>query len=453
MVLPASSQPNSAFDELIFIEDYFRDEAFVDAAQDYAILHFGHEFMYNHDQAIVAREALYATFPRSRAGDVSYPMFYGGHYIDDNGNLVVLVVGDSASLAINGTDSNAVAFDASMEQVLQVDTMVSVRDAVFTFSELNEALDVMEALLWSDLDSYLFHNLHYWYLDVIGNRVVVGLDVFNEKRVADFRQTILDSPMLYFRQGSRIGIFDDNYTVYQPVCYLQCEMLSQYVPIVPFNLQQTPGTRILPAGGGLISVGFRARRLCGTTGFVTVAHGGPTDWGRPHAPRTVTSHYLPGNPIIGEVTSHLHVSLNQIDAAFVSNINGINRVSNQLPFIDASSNRTLTERQGVSVGSTVFMHGAPYVGGAAGCVAFLYTGRVSALRVLIYDIHSRHGRVTVTAHAVQYNAATPGGTSGGIVFTRIPGTSRFGLTGVHMSRAGHFVPAESILSGLGLQLW
>ena len=60
--------------------------------QDYIIQEFGFEFAANYFNSLNVLEAFYSILPKDGTGNVIYPDYFGGIYINSNGEIVLLVV-------------------------------------------------------------------------------------------------------------------------------------------------------------------------------------------------------------------------------------------------------------------------------------------------------------------------------------------------------------------------
>jgi len=161
-------------------------------------------------------------------------------------------------------------------------------------------------------------NANSWFIDVVGNRIVVELIDFSPEAALNFRETVFDSPILDFEE-SRFPVFLPPYDN-----EMHGERDEQYsdnfVGIEPLNplLTVRPGDSIqVFRGGNLVgslSVGYLAysgsRR-----GFVTAAHAGFNQFGSGvRAGDTV--HF--GGRQIGSIQNTGDHSLDIVDATFVT---------------------------------------------------------------------------------------------------------------------------------------
>lgn len=179
------------------------------------------------ENAIAAYDELMASFVTmySDSGEKVYPDYYGGSYINDNGQLVVYVT--------NATER---------PEVLRDNVDIVYEPCTYSYNEL---LDVME-----DLNNYKFsnsdtitNNFNEFGLYDSENRIIVKLDNLSEESIQEFKERVSDSDAIEFRQGN--GPIQTEVSV-------------------------AAGSEI-SYSGGIASMGYRVKRN-GTVGFVTAGH-------------------------------------------------------------------------------------------------------------------------------------------------------------------------------------
>jgi len=141
--------------EMLFIQDFFEDEAFVTAMEEHSIALFGYDFVQNYERALGAVYVLYSILPQDRTGRTLYPNSFGGIYINDDGNLVVLTV---------ETD------DPSMFVPLTSMDGVFTKEVAFSYNELWETFEFINEF---DRHTYIY-NAHSWSLCIATNRIIVA---------------------------------------------------------------------------------------------------------------------------------------------------------------------------------------------------------------------------------------------------------------------------------------
>ena len=156
-----------------------------------AIEMFGEVFMQNVPEARALADKIRASFPQNRLGETILPDFFGGLYINDDG---ILVVQTTTSDAMNRSAAEAQLF-ADIEGFNFI-----LETVTFSERELRYIMDrITDFLRASTLDCEIAYSARFIYQDTPNNRVVVTLIIYNEEIITQFRNTVLDSPALYFR--------------------------------------------------------------------------------------------------------------------------------------------------------------------------------------------------------------------------------------------------------------
>jgi len=138
---------------------------------------------------------LLSEYSRSRGS--ADPDFFGGAYLDELGNLVILIVEDFLP-----EDFHANELIASFSS----DT-VSFRFVDLPRSTLEEIKQEAVAAASSKFDTatcIYSDNATTIGIDEIQNRVRIRLEVLSNEKIAGFRENVFDSPFIFFEQGYRI---------------------------------------------------------------------------------------------------------------------------------------------------------------------------------------------------------------------------------------------------------
>lgn len=221
--------------ELHLTNDILQTKSFQNESEKYYIEKYGEnykeKFKKNKDAAVNANK-IKSFFDKTDDGNFIYPNYIGGIYIDSNDNLVIQVVDD---VSLGKTNLNEIN---RYKNILEIDENAKIESVKYSYSELENVMKQINTLFVNGKISDLVLEL---YIDVNNNTVVVGLKEYNEENIDIFNKTILESPMITFKQGNYIITTSD-----------------------------------IKAGGPMYgcSVGFRARKLTSfnSKGFVTAAH-------------------------------------------------------------------------------------------------------------------------------------------------------------------------------------
>ena len=392
----------------------------------------GVEFATNYVRTLTMLNNFVDSLPVSRTGELMFPDYFGGAYIDSDGNAVLLMVNmPVAPPVLEGRDAAYRPISAHIEQ-MQTSEGVAVREVEFAYGDLWAAIHAL-----NDLSQYAPELLeevtaYGWHLDVIGNRVVVELYNFTEETIDIFRSTVFDAPLLAFVQSDGPIVLDCDMLyadALQGFYHLSVEEMS----IAPFNtIMGGVGEQIVVRRNGEFlrsaSIGYRAS-LGGATGFIVSAH---LSSGLRNGDQI---YFVIGNRIIdrlGRVASANHVRLQGVDAAFITLDSGVD-IRNTTAGVAISSHII----SHIFVGQEIAATGAT-LGSSFGQVTSP-TGAVSGTV----------GGVNVTVNnTIVSNLARAGGDSGGIVFCIFTG----GVFGIHVggtTAIAHTSRATEINRALG----
>lgn len=267
-------------------------QAYVDAT-------FGEGFFENQNRALEIAELFFNSLGQNARGETVYPDFYAGTYIDENGNLVILITESSMSTSARSHTALAPFYDE-----------VIFRPARYSYAELRKVADMISSIA-SDRQSFCPHadNMSHVMVNHMRNRVIVGLFDVSDEMVEGFRGLILDSPMIEFehqpfmRERPPFHSFRENdvqpqypgrgcecdfvycaldYCVFCVEDFGQCsnQEAQQEAVTLSWPIMLNPGTRLRRMAGAIIptdagSVGYRAHNALGRQGVVVAAHSWP----------------------------------------------------------------------------------------------------------------------------------------------------------------------------------
>jgi len=401
--------------EMVFVEDWLDDPVFSDYLMCQLRAEFGEQFLINHDIANEVADRVYDTFPVSRSGEIAYPDSFGGLYIDSDGNLVLLTVGD-----YQFDRSQAFGFCA---EITSTDN-ISVRAVEFSYSELLYVFQAITAFAeekWDDKSCVIMYGFVSVGIDTIGNRVDVALLDTSQFLLDLFRAEIADHPALTFTLAKERAGFDDEYV---QDSYRTSEELIQ-----PFSIVANPGSTIRRgAVGPRRSLGYRAW-LGATAGFVTAAHN--TLFNEPF--------YSSGRKI-----GYISVRHNASDSAFVRLEPGMS-VSDRNPSFRYAVSPVAQTNPRVGHVVTRISSGGRDSGNPNHPI--VSTGII--LRAEHVENFSGHGNVNV----IRADYVAVGGDSGGVIVTPASGIQI--IAGIHVGRIGgnsYFSPVSRINTALGVTL-
>jgi len=383
------------YESMLIIEDSV-------SSFDMLVAEHGMEFVQNYTRTLNMLNDFIESLPMNRSGELMFPSYFGGAYIDCSGNAVLLMVSTPST---NALGSRYVAYRPKSAHVTQMQGSegVTVREVEFAYTDLWATIHFLNDLSQYVPELFASVTAFGWYLDVIGNRVVVELYDFTEDTTNLFREVILDAPLLAFAQSE--GLVELNSMI--QVDYIRESYYSnyEYNSIVPFNtfVADVGDTIEVWRGGVRVasgSIGYRAN-LGGARGFITSAH-----IGLPLINGDVI--YLRNRSRrIGRVANANHVRLTGVDAAFITLDAGIEirNSPRNIALSDRPIIHVFTGQEIASVGAiTGFRFGRVSTPSWSGLISIM-GGQ------LVYSV----------SNAVILNLAGGPGDSGGIVFCFLTG--------------------------------
>ena len=204
-------------------------EEFLRAEQE-SLSQYDSGFLENHDSSVIDYQKMLDSFLKTRSGDIIYPEYYGGAYIDDEGDLIVYTKYPAiAEFSLTNATSGSIDFE--------------IKIAEYSYNELNDMMDLLNDFKEKNSNSKTARNFNSYWLSDNTNEIIVELEDMSPNRIMQFKKQVVDSPIIVFVQSQGESALDTNIN---------------------------PGDGITT--GVISSMGYRARRN-GLNGFVTAAHG------------------------------------------------------------------------------------------------------------------------------------------------------------------------------------
>jgi len=149
-----------------------------DVPQEWQILGYTEEYWKNHDRASIDCINMFASFGSAEGLLVAsdYPDNYGGCYLNDEGNLVIYVLGDIEEARKDYAERT------KNENII-------VEQCSFSFRRLTEIMNEMYNYKVENPDCEVGHNNPAAWIKDDENLVYVGLKDFSEERMEEFRET------------------------------------------------------------------------------------------------------------------------------------------------------------------------------------------------------------------------------------------------------------------------
>lgn len=140
-------------------------------------------------------EEIIAMFDKDTVGNPIYPDYIGGMYIDDDDNPVVQIV-SANTLELNKKEKTL------YDEILALN--VKFEYVSYSYNQLQQVNNLIVGEFRKGKLS-----AQYIYIDIIYNRIVVGLKEFNEENVQKIKKAVIDSPLIYFEQGKDVNFNSD----------------------------------------------------------------------------------------------------------------------------------------------------------------------------------------------------------------------------------------------------
>lgn len=124
----------------------------------------------------------YLNLPTTRAGVETYPKWYGGEYVDENGTIVVLAtqIPQMTRATIQEKLSN-----------------VTFKHCETPYSELQDVMYQIREQAEAKND-FIYSNVAFYGIDIKSNAVQVGLFKNTESNILSFKEKVVNSPLLQF---------------------------------------------------------------------------------------------------------------------------------------------------------------------------------------------------------------------------------------------------------------
>lgn len=144
----------------------------------------------NGEKSVEINETLLSFFDKDQRIEF-FPDYYGGSYINDNGNLVVLVTKDSD---IKKSD---------IAQIIKYDKF-TVLPVNYSYKKISSVMDSIDAFI---SNSSIPNNnivLQYFtgaYIDVMQNCVIMQFSILTPELIYSFKKNVTDSSVVKFRKN------------------------------------------------------------------------------------------------------------------------------------------------------------------------------------------------------------------------------------------------------------
>ncbi|MFA6701867.1 MAG: hypothetical protein WCR12_03275 [Dysgonamonadaceae bacterium] len=142
----------------------------------------------NGEKSVEINETLLSFFDKDQRIEF-FPDYYGGSYIDDKGNLVVLVTKDSD---IKKSD---------IAQIIKYNNF-TVLPVNYSYKKISSVMDSIDAFISNSSIPNNHIVLQYFtgaYIDVMQNCVVMQFSILTPELIYSFKKNVTDSSVVKFR--------------------------------------------------------------------------------------------------------------------------------------------------------------------------------------------------------------------------------------------------------------
>ncbi|WP_298650667.1 hypothetical protein [uncultured Proteiniphilum sp.] len=171
--------------------------------------------------------------PGTRSSGSAYPDYFGGIYLDENFDIVLVIV-----------DDNPEKFRSMAEEkVKRVNLHLQKGD--FSLNELEKIQEKLDDFFRNSAPKSIKDNLISAGIEVQANRISVEFIDISPDKINEFKKAFMDSPAIIFKQGT-----------------------GPFIDLANVN----SGSGIKPPGLNNGSVGYRARNSSNQIGIVSSGH-------------------------------------------------------------------------------------------------------------------------------------------------------------------------------------
>lgn len=235
------------------------------------------------------------------SGMADYPDYYGGSYIDNDGNLVVYVKADNETIKQR---TNLLSSLANSNDI-------KYKQADYSYNILNSIMNKLNEYKLNNNNNNIANNFNSYYISDIENAVIVNLEDINEEKINEFKKNVVESPAIIFKKAS-----------------------GENIDQISVNC----GEKITSSRGSA-SLGYKAK-IGTTVGFFTAGHAAYVG--------DIVKH---DGTDIGECTKSQYGGT--VDAAFFK-VNSSTTITN---IINGTSNTLSTQISEPGVGTTINFNG------------------------------------------------------------------------------------------------
>lgn len=173
-------------------EDDLQDSSVMDEPKFKTNISFIEQSIDHQKEAVDSYREMLTSFGQTKTKSMAsgeYPDYYGGSYINEDGKLVVFVLGDihKGKAKLNSITSN--------------DEIIT-KPADYSFNLLNAVMDTIDAFKLNEANKQYCTNFNWWAIQDDQNRVVVALEDFSDEAIKEFKNHVSNSPAIVFKKST-----------------------------------------------------------------------------------------------------------------------------------------------------------------------------------------------------------------------------------------------------------
>jgi len=259
-----------------------------------------------------------------------YPKYYGGAYIEENGQLVVLINGKMES------------GKAAVISIIGEGNIEFIK-ADFSFAQLTEIMNSLNEYVIRKKNPSVSRNFKTYYIMDKENRVVVELDNYRDEKIAEFKKNVGNFPGILFTKSSGETEIEASL---QPGCKAAINSSGTSYGSFGFRAKRNSDNKAgMVTAGHVIGVGQTLYYGSTAVGTCSVSQqSGSVD--AAFVPITNTTSYTPSNLLCTTSSSVLSTTTSLPGAGTVVNKRGITTGRTSGTII--STNATTTTTAGIT---------------------------------------------------------------------------------------------------------
>lgn len=215
----------------------------------------------------------------------SYPDYYGGSFIDEQGKLVIYIKGDLAK-------------GKQLLSTITGSSEFTTRPCQHSYQSLVDIMSKLNEIKLNPANKSKSNNFNTYALMDSKNQIIVDLDDYNDQQVAQFKKNIINSSAIVFQKSSGRLIEEADLN---PGCKAEADAAGSYGSFSFRAKRNSDGKVGMVTAGHVVSVGGSLYYNGAVIGTCTIAqNSGSVD--AAFVPVNNTTSYVPTNQLCGTTT-------------------------------------------------------------------------------------------------------------------------------------------------------